>query len=245
MKIDLDLWLASTFGYDVFKVTPPITEAADLSVYTLHTRIQQDRAFYYTKLATDCIAVMSQFVSAGFRVVDVNISFEREPAKVESPSIPSVIVREASPQDGDEILAIAETCFVYSRFHLDPLISSNVANKIKREWVANYLRGVRGEKIFAAEMDGKVVGFNAVLKTSDSIRVIDLIGVDKNYQGRSVGKALVESFVTDSHGRYARLRVGTQIANTPSMNLYERCGFKVAGASYVLHAHIKGGKVIQ
>jgi ribosomal protein S18 acetylase RimI-like enzyme len=242
VKIDLDLWLASIFGYDVFKVMPPITEVADLSVYTLHARIQQDRAFYYTKLATDCIAVMSQFVSSGFRVVDVNITFERRPMKVESPSI---AVREALPQDESDVLAIAETCFVYSRFHLDPLISNETAHKIKRKWIGSYFRGQRGEKLFVAEFDGKVVGFNAVLKTTDNARVIDLIGVDKTYQGRGVGRALVESFVTDSYDRYAYLRVGTQVANTPSINLYERCGFKVANAFYVLHAHVRNGKIIQ
>jgi len=241
VKIYLDLWLSSIFGYNVFKVTPPTIAVADLSAITTHVR-EYDRAFYYVKLVVDRITVLNQFVSIGFRVVDVNITFEREPTKVESPYI---IVRQALPQDGAEVLAIAETCFVYSRFHLDPLISNDVANKIKREWVANYLCGERGEKIFVAKLDSKVVGFNAVLKINDSARMIDLIGVDKNYQGRGVGRALVESFVTDSYDEYAYLRVGTQIANTPSINLYERCGFKVVGASYVLHAHIKDGKVIQ
>jgi hypothetical protein len=36
------------------------------------------------------------------------------------------------------------------------------------------------------------------------------------------------------------MRVGTQIANIPSLRLYERLGFTMAESAYVLHAH-RGG----
>ena len=34
------------------------------------------------------------------------------------------------------------------------------------------------------------------------------------------------------------LRVGTQVANVPSLRLYENCGFRVAESAYVLHGHL-------
>lgn len=241
MNIDSDRWLASILDCQVFKVAIPGITETDLSAFIAHI-YERNRAFYYAKLPTDNIRLVNQFVSIGFRIVDVNITFQREPAKID-PS--SIFVREASPEDEARVLKIAASCFSYSRFHLDPLIPNEIANMIKREWVANYFRKQRGEKLFVAELNSEIVGFNAVLKVQQNIRVIDLIGVDKNYWGRGVGKALVESFINESQNQYERLMVGTQIANIPSVNLYERCGFKSAGASYVLHAHIRDGKVIQ
>jgi len=51
-------------------------------------------------------------------------------------------------------LDIAESAFVYSRFHLDPLVPKELANRVKREWIANYVRRQRGERLLVAEVDG-------------------------------------------------------------------------------------------
>ena len=43
----------------------------------------------------------------------------------------------------------------------------------------------------------------------------------------------------ESHADADMLRVGTQVANLPSISLYEKCGFHVAETTYVLHAHVQ------
>ena len=73
-----------------------------------------------------------------------------------------------------------------------------------------------------AILDVRVVGFLAVIQTPEPhvMRVIDLIGVDPNAQGRGVGRALVETFVREAYGRAARVEVGTQAANASSISRY-------------------------
>ncbi|MDD1662940.1 MAG: GNAT family N-acetyltransferase, partial [Methanomicrobiales archaeon] len=144
------------------------------------------------------------------------------------------------------LLDIAGSCFVHSRFHADPLIPKAFADTVKQKWIANSLSGKRGEGVFVAETGGRPVGFLAVTAAGDAgdrVRVIDLIGVDRGFQGRGAGSSLVASFINDSAGACDRLRVGTQIANIPSLRLYEKFGFRIAGASYVLHAHVDAGSL--
>jgi ribosomal protein S18 acetylase RimI-like enzyme len=149
-----------------------------------------------------------------------------------------VVVQDILPAYYDAVLRIAASSFVYSRFHLDPAIPKETAHKVKRAWVNSYIHKMRGERLLVALLDGKPVGFLAVLATPEPGRVIDLIGVDRAYQGRGVGRALVSFFIADSADRYPLLRVGTQVANVPSMRLYESLGFRIDETAYVLHAHV-------
>ena len=91
------------------------------------------------------------------------------------------------------------------------------------------------------------MGFLAVLAASsdgEETRVIDLIAVGSEHQGRRVGKAMVAYFVRRYVGVCTLLRVGTQVANLASLRLYEKEGFLMDEATFVLHAHTKMGKVL-
>jgi ribosomal protein S18 acetylase RimI-like enzyme len=141
---------------------------------------------------------------------------------------------------------IAGRCFKYSRFHLDPWISDSKANLVKRAWIENCCNGHRGKDVYTALINELPVGFLAVIESyEESVAgCIDLIGVAPEYQSGGVGTALLGHFVAHNEQDYTLLRVGTQIANKPSLALYQRYGFRVAGANYVLHAHIKEGSLI-
>jgi dTDP-4-amino-4,6-dideoxy-D-galactose acyltransferase len=244
MRFDRDTWLSGIFGCDVFKASFEKDEILDPRII-FSEALNSRRAFYYVKVPVASVAQVGALTMAGFRVIDVNVTFEREPVRsVESNS--NIIVRDVLPKDEAAVLDIADSVFVYSRFHLDPLISKELANRIKREWIANYVRGQRGERLLVAEVDGKPVGFLALLVTGgeEKTGVIDLIGVGKNMQGRGVGRRLVEFYVQDAYQKYSRLIVGTQVANVPSMRLYTKCGYLISNSTYVLHAHINEGKVI-
>jgi ribosomal protein S18 acetylase RimI-like enzyme len=80
------------------------------------------------------------------------------------------------------------------------------------------------------------VGFLAAL-VSERNAVIDLVGVDKQYQRRRVGAALTQAFIDHYRPSASSLQVGTQVANVPSMRLYERLGFSISKTQYVLHLH--------
>lgn len=240
MKFARDAWLSEVFGYDAFKLNLENDEIIDSkNVFTKGSL--PSRGFYYTKVPVHSVTQVGALTNAGFRVIDVNVTFEREPENITINE--NIIVRDVKPEDKIDVLNIAETSFIYSRFHLDPFVSKELADKIKRDWIANYIRKQRGERLLIAEMEGHPAGFLALLVTNEKVGVIDLIGVAKNMQGRGVGKRLVQFHINEAVNKYSHLLVGTQIANVSSMRLYQSCGYNISNSTYVLHAHVNEGKV--
>jgi ribosomal protein S18 acetylase RimI-like enzyme len=218
-----DGWLSDVLGFDTYWVT---ADAAS-------TGTAPGRALSMCRVSTGDVASVRALEGAGFNVVDVTVTLERSG----SDGLAGAEVAPAAPEQHAELLQIAGTCFRYSRFHLDPLVSQELADRVKREWVRSYVEGRRGIELLAAERDGRPLGFLAVLEASDGARVIDLVGVATDARGRGVGEALVAEFAR-RHGDSDRvLRVGTQIANVASLRLYEKLGFRIVSSQYVLHRH--------
>lgn len=246
MRFERDPWLTSIFCNDVFRVTD-IEQEPPISFDDLTQASDSRRSFFYVKVPVERLDLLHALNKSGFKIVDVNVTFECMPRKTDIDVSSRTNVHIARQEDRDKTLDIAETCFSYSRFHLDPLISTDLANLIKREWVANYFKGERGEQILIAEQNTKPIGFLAITKVisgNKSIRVIDLIGIQSDYRRKGAGRQLIGFFINDSVGKFDLLRVGTQVANVPSMNFYQRCGFQIHESAYVLHAHVHDGRVI-
>jgi GNAT superfamily N-acetyltransferase len=139
------------------------------------------------------------------------------------------------------VLEIARSSFRFSRFHLDPLIPLESAHQIKHDWILNYLLRKRGEHLWVASVAGRPAGFLAVIAGNDAgrrYRAIDLIGVAPAYQGQGIGQALVAYFIDTYRDHSDFLLVGTQIANLPSIHLYQKLGFSLVKSAYVMHLHL-------
>lgn len=201
-------------------------------------------AFFFAKLPTREVAQCVVLTRAGFTVVDTGISFAWMGGGDDCPA--NVDVAAVLPEQHAAVAEIAERCFHWSRFHLDPQLPAELANLIKRRWVESYCQSRRGDALYIAMINGAVTGFLAVIEsTMDNrpVATIDLIGVDAFYQGRGVGTALVRYFIDEWEGRVSELRVGTQAANIRSMRFYERNGFRAMESNYALHAHYYNGEI--
>ncbi len=236
--IEADPWLAAILERDVFRVLTP-DEGVAPEVLAGH---EQGRpgAFYFAKVEAARTRAVESLESAGYRVVDANVTFGAA-APPPVPGASDVELVDASAVDPDAIIDVAGGCFRYSRFHLDPRFPRELADRVKREWVRNYLRGVRGDRLFVAVAEGRPAGFLAALTTGPAgapVAVIDLVGVDPGFQRRGIGRALVQGFLAHYGSRCEAYRVGTQVANAPSIRLYQSLGFGFEHCHYVLHRHV-------
>lgn len=242
MKVLHDEWLSAVFGYSVFGVSDCSVKSVESGRIGFTAGQHGDsRMFYYTKIPSHNLEVVRALEGKGFRVVDVNVTFSRS---VDLPQgldySQTILVTDATAEHYDMVLDIASTSFVYSRFHLDPLIPKSTANLIKRKWINSYITGLRGDRLLVALENGKPVGFLAVLKSvfnGKTSYVIDLVAVGKQAQGKGVGKTLVYSFISYYTSKSEILRVGTQVSNKSSIRLYEKSGFVIEDSNYVMHAH--------
>jgi ribosomal protein S18 acetylase RimI-like enzyme len=229
-----DAWLADVMRRPVFRVRATAEAAARVAAHSL---AQPPGTFYFAKLPTSDVALLRRFTEAGFEVVDTAITLHHD--RDIPPSLTSVTVREVREEDEEAVVAIATRAFHCSRFHLDPRIEPEVAQAIKGEWVRNYCRGLRGDRLFVATLPGldRPIGFLAALQSGECA-VLDLIAVDAGVRRNGVGAALVSAFLAAYRPRFRTVVVGTQVANVSSIRLYERLGFVFARSEYVVHKHV-------
>lgn len=232
MDIRRDEWLAGVLRREVYAVSP-VGTTDDAAVIRAHA--EGRHAMYFARVAPDRVDQVRALATAGFYVVDTNITLRRGQSGAIIDRGADIIVSDATERDHGAALDIAESAFRYSRFHLDPLLTKAEADRIKREWVRSYVEGRRGERLMVARQDGEVVGFNAVL-ASGRVRTIDLIAVRVDAQGRGVGSAMIAAFLS-SYPDAERFEVGTQAANVRSLALYEHFGFRIARTQLVMHLH--------
>ena len=225
-----DHWLSGVTGLACYSVEAA-SDAAELAA-------KRD-GFFFAKVPVDELDRLERFIQAGFRIVDTQVVLERAAASEREPGN----VRTAMAADREPVLAIAERAFIWSRFHRDPRFSRALADRVKRAWAENCLDRKRGDEVLVAVENGAPAGFLAVLKAGNAA-VIDLVAVHPEHQRRRLGEALTRAFAARWAGKVERLRVGTQLANIAAMRLYERLGFRMAGANYVLHAHVRAGAVL-
>ena len=238
-----DAWLAALFERDVFRVDAAATSNARIGSLLETHRRQQGTAFYYAKVDAADVPTVAALIAAGMTVVEVNVTFGISSGgrAHDDDQRAAIAVTAANASEADCLLNIAATSFRYSRFHLDPLVPDALANRIKREWVASYLANRRGECLWTVRSEGRIAGFLAVTGGEDDgvrHKTIDLVAVAPEFQGRGIGRAVMRFFFRHYAGACDRLRVGTQVANVPSMRLYEGVGMRIERAQYVLHLHV-------
>ncbi|MFT3694655.1 MAG: GNAT family N-acetyltransferase [Kofleriaceae bacterium] len=217
-----DAWLSEVMARPVFRVDGNGSAA----------ELPDDVGFYFAKVPTDRIADVTALTAKGFQLVDTAVTFE---LTHEVTVTSSVDVRECSDADAAAVLDIAGSAFRYSRFHLDPAVGQEMAHHVKREWIANYVKKVRGDALLVGFLDGKPAGFLAAL-VSHGTAAIDLVAVATSAHGKGVGSALCAAFAK----RYAGMPrvVGTQVVNVPSIRMYTKLGYELARSQYVLHRHV-------
>jgi ribosomal protein S18 acetylase RimI-like enzyme len=197
-------------------------------------RLQSKPVFIYTKIPTQAIAVSRWLEKIGFYLVDTNVVFDKPVAR-NSLKDTSCFVRPAIPSDWSPVMDVARRNFVYSRFHLDPNISIDCANTIKAEWVGNFFAGQRGDAMVVAETDGAVAGFLQLLHGQNEDLIVDLIAVDETHRGIGLATAMIR--YAENHTNKSRILVGTQVANVPSVRLYQKLGFRMRSSQYIFHYH--------
>jgi GNAT superfamily N-acetyltransferase len=218
-----DEWLSEVLGFAVYATDGSGEVPGD-----------DGRSLTYAKIDVADTEAVARLTSQGFAVVDVNLTFAHSGDRSAVSS--GVMVGPAEAEHAEALVDIAGRCFRFSRFHLDPFLAGELADRIKREWIRSYVDGRRGVELLAAVDGGTPVGFLAVLESGNA-RIVDLVGVAPEAQRHGAGHALVSAFVDRHSARGRELRVGTQAANVPSIRLYEGLGFSLVAAAYVLHLH--------
>ena len=234
IQIAADRWLGDVIKLEAFRISGSLVPAEAQQAAQALRGIVSQPSFAYARVSSRDVTTAQGLEAQGFRLVDTNVTLEMDASQLMAAA--SVSARLARPADAQAVEQIARFSFEVSRFHLDPLLPPGLANEIKAQWAANFFRGQRGDFMVVAEAQGQVAGFLQLLTAPESVLVIDLVAVARQFRGQGLGAAMIR-YAARNCGAPARVRVGTQIANVESLSLYQRLGFRITAAAYVFHLH--------
>jgi L-phenylalanine/L-methionine N-acetyltransferase len=140
-----------------------------------------------------------------------------------------IVIRPATPDDAEGFAAVFATRSAANGTLQHPYTSAEI-------WRARLStnNGTR-ECMFVAVVNGKVVGNAGVHPVSDSQREKHVCGIGisimDNYQGRGVGRALMNACLdyADRWANYSRVQLTVHADNTRAIRLYESLGFVLEG----------------
>ena len=228
-----DVWLADILRKPVYKLNVD----RNVSKPVLENSLKElpSSVFVYTKVYTADVMLTTMLERLGFHLVDTNVVFKKAACN-HAEFFGRCHLRFAKPQDEEEVVHLAQRAFVYSRFHLDLNIGKDTADEIKSQWAKNFFHQQRGDQMIVAVMDERIVGFMQLLYGKDKILTIDLIGVDENHRRQGIARDMISYSEMNCPG-FEFIRAGTQVANAPSIALYEKMGFRLEYSQYVFHYH--------
>lgn len=230
-----DSWLGSILGRPAFALEKEADLlSASLSKKEFNAFLKTPALFCYAKMDPDKVDQLAFLESVGFRLVDTNLVFNKVIGSSTNLEISSTL-RFANAKDETDVVKVAEESFRYSRFHLDPGFTLDIANKIKAEWTRNFFKQKRGTHLVVSESDGRIAGFLLLIGQGSAL-TIDLIAVSSRARRMGLARSMI-NFAERELTQFQELRVGTQVANVPSVRLYEGLGFRLSQAHYVLHFH--------
>ena len=129
----------------------------------------------------------------------------------------NVIVRRAKRADVDEMVKVYLDCFHGMR---DP--------NLVRKWFECNFNAYPRMQYFVAELDGKVVGYIAIMSLSREEAKIISFAVRKKFRGKGIGKKLLKAAIERCKERgKKKILLEVRVSNFVAQNLYKKMGFKI------------------
>lgn len=167
---------------------------------------------------------------AGWQMMDIRVELERPADRAPL----AEVIREARPDDGAKLVAIASKSHGVTRFYADPKFPDERCDQLYETWIANSLAGWAAG-VLVADGDNGPAGYVSC-HLDEGTGSIGLIAVDADARRAGLGVALAGSAVAWCAERGAeRMTVVTQARNLPALRTFERVGFLVSSVGLWFH----------
>lgn len=167
-------------------------------------------------------------------LADVNVQFEKTVITSKKEELKDDVTVSNNLVYNQVIVDIAKNSFNYSRFFNDPKLDFEKKKAIYSEWVTSSFN--QENKYFVISKENANIRGFILFSLSDGRCTIELISVEKRYQGQRIGKSMIsalESFVIDKG--IDIIKVGTQMNNYSALNFYISMQFKFVSCGSIHH----------
>ncbi|MCV2231493.1 GNAT family N-acetyltransferase [Acholeplasma manati] len=194
------------------------------------------------KINSTDLNAMYNFQKAGFYVVDCLVTYEydKNNAKPISDEYSVSFKENVTQHEIVELASIARSVFKIDRFHSDPNLKTELADKYYYQWVINSFNGFSDGAIVPV-IDGKPVAFTTykINNVSESTSTMVLSAVNPNYMGKGIYHNMIQKGTQYLLQFSSKIRVGTQVDNIAVQRTWQKIGYKMIDVKYILHYYKK------
>jgi dTDP-4-amino-4,6-dideoxy-D-galactose acyltransferase len=171
--------------------------------------------------------------------VDTKINYSLDLSKNHAifPDVPEGLEVEAYEKDEVEpkLFDLAFQSGEYSRFRLDHNIPEQKFIDLYSLWIARSVKHEMADQVLVVRSEKEIAAM-ATLSVDLLKARIGLFAVDRVYQGRKIGKLLMNHLVNNCTGQgLSFLDVPTQQENKAACRFYEACGFLPVKTTCIFH----------
>lgn len=229
-------WDSEFFGMRVGRVSGDTLSKEEVRSIDDWCEEERIRLLYFLSRA-DCPSSVESAEQAGFRLVDVRLTFELtgRPAEWSSMEGGLASVRPVRKADIPALQSLARAGHRNTRFFNDNKFPRELAEKLYATWIALDCEGRADKVLVATEDAGEVLGY-VTCHLGASHGQIGLIGVNAEKRGKGLGRqlTLAASHWLKEKGA-SKILVVTQGSNIPAQRLYQSCGFRTHEVSLWYH----------
>jgi dTDP-4-amino-4,6-dideoxy-D-galactose acyltransferase len=192
-------------------------------------------ACLYFLASADDPATLALAGEAGFRLVDVRVTFGRDCGADDADLASTSAIRPAASSDHAELRRLAEGAHTGTRFFADERLAPR-APALYGRWLERSLDDAAGA-VFVATLDDAPVGYlTCAVDPATQVGNIGLVAVADRAQARGLGTALLRAGLGWlARAGASRTTVVTQGRNLPAQVLYERAGFVTQAVELWFH----------
>lgn len=177
---------------------------------------------------TDLLKVLE---SLGFYLSDIGVTWAAETDRLLNKSVNkdfliSNSTKVANDKDIPVLKEIVKSLFPESRFYNDPFFSKEDADNLYQTWIENSVKGSAADIVLFIPDKGLITCRKS---KSDEGRIV-LVGVKKDFRGKSIGTVLTNEAVKWFNAENVNTVIlRTQLKNLNAMNFYNKLGFYIKG----------------
>jgi len=235
-------WDSALFGFPFVELrcgdAPPDRVAAELPGW-LADYAPDESCLVYTRIDPLNVPLSAALAACGFFHVEatLDLSFRLREAKLAAEWRTDMLKLDLAGEDDlPAIRSLARTAFTADRLHLDPHLSSEIADQRYVNWIDNAYAA--GEMLFTYKdrRSGKLLGFYHARESAPGQVDLALAALDRAYQRVGIGPMLYRDVFTACIERGYETAV-TRIAlqNTDVLNLYMGFGVRLSRVLNTLH----------
>jgi dTDP-4-amino-4,6-dideoxy-D-galactose acyltransferase len=218
-------WDSDFFGFPVARVNSLSNETKDWENILNQLRIQGIKLAYWQVMPDDHYFCEFAKENNG-ELVDIKTTYSNlleAENYIKSENIETYVGIEPCSQ----LLNLAVQCGTFSRYAIDKKIPHEKFEELYQLWIIKSVKKTLADDVLVYTINGNIIGLVTVYENQNTGN-IGLFGVDENYRGKGIGKALLNAaknyFLEKG---IQKINVVTQGQNLSACKVYESAGFIV------------------